>query len=133
MKAIPLARHDLTSEGYTFGAIQTTRGCPLNCNFCSVTAFNGSGYRQRPILDVVQEFKTICEKLVLFVEDQPNATKGCFIFQSNLMPKEVTMGEKGKKDKGKREVQKKGQLTLKEKRLQKKEKVDKKSTLSNKQ
>ena len=32
------------------------------------------------------------------------------------------MGDKGKRDKGKREDQKKGKLTLKEKRKQKKEK-----------
>jgi hypothetical protein len=31
------ARQDLLSTGYAFGAIQTTRGCPLNCSFCSVT------------------------------------------------------------------------------------------------
>src|SRR5208282_5480119 len=27
------ARHGLLAEGYALGAIQTTRGCPLNCNF----------------------------------------------------------------------------------------------------
>ena len=49
------------ARGYAFGAIQTTRGCPLNCSFCSVTAFNGTHYRQRPIADVVREFQTIRE------------------------------------------------------------------------
>jgi hypothetical protein len=63
------ARHDLLSAGYAFGAIQTTRGCPLNCSFCSVTAFNGAHYRQRPIPDVVREFKSIREKHVLVVDD----------------------------------------------------------------
>ena len=38
----PIARHDLLQTGYAFGAIQTTRGCSLNCAFCSVTAFNGA-------------------------------------------------------------------------------------------
>jgi len=33
------------------------------------------------------------------------------------------MGDKGKRDKGKREEQKKGRLTLKEKRKQKKDKM----------
>ena len=36
--------------------------------------------------------------------------------------KRGTMGDKGKRDKGKREEQKKGKLTLKEKRKQKKDK-----------
>jgi len=63
------ARHDLLSMGYVFGAIQTTRGCPLNCNFCSVTSFNGAHYRQRAIPDVVSEFQSIREKHVLVVDD----------------------------------------------------------------
>jgi radical SAM superfamily enzyme YgiQ (UPF0313 family) len=63
------ARHDLLSGGYAFGAIQTTRGCPLNCSFCSVTAFNGARYRQRPISDVVQELQSIRENYVLVVDD----------------------------------------------------------------
>jgi radical SAM superfamily enzyme YgiQ (UPF0313 family) len=69
MDEIPPARHDLLTGDYAFGAIQTTRGCPLNCSFCSVTAFNGYRYRQRPIDHVVQEFGEIREKLVLVVDD----------------------------------------------------------------
>ncbi|MGB2987470.1 MAG: radical SAM protein [Phycisphaerae bacterium] len=69
MDEIPPARHDLLTGDYAFGAIQTTRGCPLNCSFCSVTAFSGYRYRQRPIDHVVQEFGEIREKLVLVVDD----------------------------------------------------------------
>jgi radical SAM superfamily enzyme YgiQ (UPF0313 family) len=69
IKEVHFARHDLLPMGYAFGAIQTTRGCPLNCNFCSVTAFNGANYRQRPISDVVREFRLIREKRVLVVDD----------------------------------------------------------------
>jgi len=66
---VPFARHDLLATGYACGAIQTTRGCPLNCSFCSVTAFNGAHYRQRPIPDVVREFQSVREKHVLVVDD----------------------------------------------------------------
>jgi radical SAM superfamily enzyme YgiQ (UPF0313 family) len=72
---VPLARHDLLATGYAFGAIQTTRGCPLNCTFCSVTAFNGARYRQRPIPDVVREFQLIREKRVLVVDDNLIGTR----------------------------------------------------------
>ncbi|MHC4066186.1 MAG: B12-binding domain-containing radical SAM protein, partial [Planctomycetota bacterium] len=61
--------------GYAFGAIQTTRGCPLNCSFCSVTAFNGARYRQRPIADVVREFQLVREKRVLVVDDNLIGTR----------------------------------------------------------
>ncbi len=69
------ARHDLLPDRYGFGAIQTTRGCPMNCNFCSVTAFNGAHYRQRPIADVVREFQAIREKRVLVVDDNIIGTR----------------------------------------------------------
>jgi len=72
---IPAARHDLLATGYALGAIQTTRGCPLNCSFCSVTAFNGARYRMRSIGDVVREFRLIREKRVLVVDDNLVGTR----------------------------------------------------------
>ena len=72
---IRFARHDLLPAGYAFGAIQTTRGCPMNCTFCSVTAFNGAQYRQRPVPDVVREFQLIREKRVLVVDDNLIGTR----------------------------------------------------------
>ena len=75
IKDVPLARHDLLATGYAFGAVQTTRGCPLNCSFCSVTAFNGAQYRQRPIPDVVREFQSVREKRVLVVDDNLIGTR----------------------------------------------------------
>jgi radical SAM superfamily enzyme YgiQ (UPF0313 family) len=72
---IPPPRHDLLDTGYAFGSIQTTRGCPLNCSFCSVTAFNGAKYRQRPIEDVVREFHLISEKRILVVDDNLVGTR----------------------------------------------------------
>ena len=75
INSVPAARHDLLNGRYAFGAIQTTRGCPLNCSFCSVTAFNGARYRQRPIPDVVREFQRIGEKRVLVVDDNLVGTR----------------------------------------------------------
>jgi len=75
MSDVPLARHDLLPGRYALGAVQTTRGCPLNCTFCSVTAFNGAQYRQRPIPDVVREFQSIPEKRVLIVDDNLIGTR----------------------------------------------------------
>jgi radical SAM superfamily enzyme YgiQ (UPF0313 family) len=72
---VPPARHDLLPGGYFFGAIQTTRGCPLSCSFCSVTAVNGARYRQRPIAEVVREFRLIRERGVLVVDDNLIGTR----------------------------------------------------------
>lgn len=75
MHEVQPARHDLLAAGYALGAIQTTRGCPLNCSFCSVTAFNGARYRQRPIAEVVREFQSIRERRVLVVDDNLIGTR----------------------------------------------------------
>jgi radical SAM superfamily enzyme YgiQ (UPF0313 family) len=69
MDRTPHARHDLLTGGYHFGVIQTTRGCPLNCSFCSVGPFNGKKYRRRSNEDVVAEFRLIREKHILVVDD----------------------------------------------------------------
>lgn len=66
---VPAARHDLLPRGYHFGSIQTSRGCPLACSFCSVTTFNGGKFRRRPIENVIQEFRMIKERDILVVDD----------------------------------------------------------------
>ena len=94
---VPFARHDLAAEGYAFGAIQTTRGCPLNCNFCSVTAFNGAHYRQRPIADVVQEFKGIREKYVLVVDDNLIGTRPDHVLRAKALFRAMARANLGKR------------------------------------
>ena len=75
MAEIPPARQDLLPGRYYFGSLQTTRGCPLNCSFCSVTAFNGGTYRHRPVADVIGELRLIRERVVLFVDDNLIGTR----------------------------------------------------------
>jgi len=75
LDGLPLPRHGLLPNGYEFGAIQTTRGCPLDCSFCSVSTFNGRKYRRRPVDEVVEELRTIPEKRVLVVDDNLIGTR----------------------------------------------------------
>lgn len=65
----PLPRRDLFHPNYTFDAIQTTRGCPMSCDFCSVSSFNGRHYRQRPVEEIITELKTIRKKVIFFIDD----------------------------------------------------------------
>lgn len=51
------------------GTLQTTRGCPFACTFCSVTTFFGRSYRFRPVAEVVREVAMLPSKLVAFVDD----------------------------------------------------------------
>ena len=69
LSSLPLPRRDLFDSAYAWGTLQTSRGCPMNCHFCSVTAFNGHRFRQRPLDEVLLELKTIPQKNIFFVDD----------------------------------------------------------------
>jgi len=96
MAHIPPARQDLLNTGYTFGAIQTTRGCPLDCSFCSVSAFNGNHYRHRPIDQVIAEFKQIKEKWVLIVDDNLIGISTTHIEQAKALFRAMIQADLGK-------------------------------------
>jgi radical SAM superfamily enzyme YgiQ (UPF0313 family) len=62
-------RRELFHPNYQFASIQTTRGCPMKCEFCSVHTFNGSKYRVRPVEEVLTELETIPQEKIYFVDD----------------------------------------------------------------
>lgn len=70
---IPVARRELfKGSGHFFtNTIQTTRGCPFDCEFCSVTAFYGRKYRKRPVEQVLAELEQLrkVNSFVFFVDD----------------------------------------------------------------
>jgi radical SAM superfamily enzyme YgiQ (UPF0313 family) len=69
LAGLPLPRRDLFSPGYLFATVQTSRGCPMDCSFCSVTAFNGRTYRQRPVAEVLDELAALKQRSIFFVDD----------------------------------------------------------------
>ncbi len=52
-----------------WATVQTARGCPMDCEFCSVTAFHGRTYRQRPVEGVLDELEAVNAKYILFMDD----------------------------------------------------------------
>jgi radical SAM superfamily enzyme YgiQ (UPF0313 family) len=65
-----LARRDLfRGRRYIpFQVLQTMRGCPYPCEFCSVSTANGTSMRFRPADDVLAELATL-GKLIMFADD----------------------------------------------------------------
>jgi radical SAM superfamily enzyme YgiQ (UPF0313 family) len=49
--------------------VETSRGCPFQCNFCSIGAVFQSTYRRRPVQEIVEELRPVRDKYVFFVDD----------------------------------------------------------------
>ncbi len=71
----PIPQRDLyptpTHRGYTPIAIgiETARGCPYDCEFCSIGSVMGRQYRARPIPEVIREIESIHSPNLFFVDD----------------------------------------------------------------
>jgi len=75
LKGLPKPRRDLlpriTYEGYTpipIG-VETSRGCPYDCEFCSIGQTMGRQYRVRPVQEVIAEIDSIDSPHLFFVDD----------------------------------------------------------------
>ena len=71
LRGLGLPRRDLLDpkEYFTRNSVQTSRGCPNHCTFCSITSFYGAHYRHRPVEEVIEEIAGLSGKLVLFIDD----------------------------------------------------------------
>jgi radical SAM superfamily enzyme YgiQ (UPF0313 family) len=78
LKGLPHADWNLyRDKGYLpVHFIETTRGCPLDCEFCAVTTFFGGRYRSRPLSEVLNELAglrpfrgLVIPNVVFFVDD----------------------------------------------------------------
>jgi radical SAM superfamily enzyme YgiQ (UPF0313 family) len=72
----PAPRWDLvdTRQVMSLG-VQTSRGCPFSCDFCSVRRMYGERQRYREIDDVIAEIAGLPAKHLTFVDDNLTANK----------------------------------------------------------
>ena len=85
LKKTPIAvRTAISRDRYFSDVVQTTKGCPFSCEFCSVHAFDGQRIRSRSVEQVVQEINEINnspstykkKKAIFFADDNIIANKG---------------------------------------------------------
>lgn len=56
LQTSPIPRYDLLKpEHYNHVYIQTTRGCPYDCDYCSVSVVYGRRYRHKSVEQIVEE------------------------------------------------------------------------------
>ncbi len=75
LAGLPHPRRDLypspSNRGYTPVAVgvEASRGCPYDCEFCSIGHVMGHRYRIRPVQTVVAEVEKISSQHLFFVDD----------------------------------------------------------------
>lgn len=57
------------NERMTIKPVATSRGCPFDCNFCSVTEMFGRRYRFRSVDSVIEELRVLDASKVFFYDD----------------------------------------------------------------
>lgn len=72
LENLPGPRYDLLnlrgSSLFRTYSVQTSRGCPFQCDFCSERFYLGRSYRYRPVQDVIEEIKENRAKNILFAD-----------------------------------------------------------------
>ncbi len=84
MEDLPPPRRNLVKcTGLTtIEMVETSRGCPFNCDFCYMPTLFGRSYRLRPIEHVIREIKTLDHDHLSFADDNlvgnPDYAKNLF-------------------------------------------------------
>lgn len=59
----PIPRYDLVpAEQYLGGMVQTSRGCPYDCEYCDVISLFGRKMRHKPVEQVIEEIKIVSDQ-----------------------------------------------------------------------
>jgi radical SAM superfamily enzyme YgiQ (UPF0313 family) len=69
MNDVPFPRRDLLDEPSWFACVQATRGCPNSCRYCYLPSTPWREYRRRAVEHVVEEIRSLRQKLFFFVDD----------------------------------------------------------------
>jgi radical SAM superfamily enzyme YgiQ (UPF0313 family) len=74
LSVYPSPRRDVIARKryLTRNLLQTTRGCPWDCPFCSTTRFFGKKYRSRPVDNVIEDIASMEGNFFLFMDDNIN-------------------------------------------------------------
>jgi radical SAM superfamily enzyme YgiQ (UPF0313 family) len=66
----PQARKDLFHrKDFTNGVLFASRGCPNQCDFCTLAVMYKNRLRKRPVVEVAEEFASFKGKIIIFWDD----------------------------------------------------------------
>jgi radical SAM superfamily enzyme YgiQ (UPF0313 family) len=74
LENMPMARKDLFHRrDYTGGVLFATRGCPNQCDFCTINVMYRHKLRRRPVAEVAAEYASFDGKVIIFWDDNLSA------------------------------------------------------------
>lgn len=94
LSGLPFPRYEKINLKYygpfrTF-SVQTSRGCPFKCDFCSERFYLGEKYRCRPVEEVVEEVKRTGSRRIFFADSNFGGNKARAIrLMEALMPLKI--------------------------------------------
>lgn len=93
-----MPRRDLikcSSGKFSIAPIETTRGCPYNCDFCSVSRFFGTRQRHKAIRDVMFDIESCNQKNLFFLDDNITGDKRYAkeLFREMIPLKKIWVGQ----------------------------------------
>lgn len=72
LSQLPLPRYELLNmkqyDWFKTFSVQSSRGCPFQCEFCSERLYLGHAYRHRPVREVIEEIRYAGSKDILFAD-----------------------------------------------------------------
>lgn len=70
LERLPMARKDLYHrKDHTAGVLFATRGCPNQCDFCTIAVMYPGRFRKRPVAEVAAEYRSFSGKVIIFWDD----------------------------------------------------------------
>jgi radical SAM superfamily enzyme YgiQ (UPF0313 family) len=101
LAGLPTARRDLFPRPKQWGSgplhigVESSRGCPFDCEFCCSALTSGQQYRVRPVPEVIAEIESIDASRFFFVDDALglNREAGKRLFTEMIPLKRHWMGQ----------------------------------------
>lgn len=70
LRGVRVARRLFEGKGYLpIGLVEVGRGCPMRCDFCSISSFYAATYRRRPVQEIAEEVQQVGSKIIFLVDD----------------------------------------------------------------
>ncbi|MCK9421829.1 MAG: B12-binding domain-containing radical SAM protein [Bacteroidales bacterium] len=93
-----MPRRDLikcSSGKFSIAPIETTRGCPYNCDFCTVSRFFGTRQRHKPIRDIISDIESCKENNLFLLDDNITGDKRYAkeLFMEMIPHKKIWVGQ----------------------------------------